>query len=727
MVSVDASAARQHPINPLIYGISVGDADTISATDLKRLNFTINRMGGNGLSTYNWQQNAHNLASDWFFESYPYASSAPSGEADTFVKTNNAANVSSMVTVPMLAWIAKLGDQRSVLPAFSIKKYGAQTEHDSWYPDAGNGILVSGGNVKNNAPQDAYVPSTPATQKGFVQHLVTAFGPATSKGPDFYLLDNEVSLWSSTHRDVHPEGVHAVEARDAMIDYAAVIRAADPSAKIVGPEEWGWLPFLYSGYDQVWSGDHGWNSEPPDHAGVQKGADYMAWLLAEMKKAGRPIDVFSMHYYPQSGEYSDDMSAAVQRLRNRSTRELWDPSYVSESWIGQKVNLIPRMKALVKNNYYAGTPTALTEYSWGADGTISGATAQADVLGIFGREGLDIATRWTVPHTETPTFKAMQLYRNYDGNLHVFGETGVSAKVANPDELSAFAALRQADKALTVMVINKSLPGTSGAASSTRVELKGFTPSGQVLAYQLTSKNTIARLAAPKVSGGSITVPTPAQSVTMVVVAAKGTVVAEPPVAKFTATPATLQSALPVSATTSLDAHSSQAKTNPIASYAWTFGDGKTASGVAVSHTYKSYGFFPLSLTVKDSKGLVDARTITVPVRPADQTAKTCAITYKVTSDWDTGFVANLHITNTGGKAINGWALNWSFAGNQVISNLWNGTLQTLGKEQLVTPADWTKSIGAGGSIDVGFYADYTGANAKPVSIKLNGMTCTLH
>ena len=59
--------------------------------------------------------------------------------------------------------------------------------------------------------------------------------------------------------------------------------------------------------------------------------------------------------------------------------------------------LIPRMKGWVAS-YYPGTKIGITEYNWGAEGYINGATAQADILGIFGREGLDLATRWTPRH-----------------------------------------------------------------------------------------------------------------------------------------------------------------------------------------------------------------------------------------------------------------------------------------------------------------------------------------
>ena len=62
---------------------------------------------------------------------------------------------------------------------------------------------------------------------------------------------------------------------------------------------------------------------------------------------------------------------------------------MNESWIADKVQLIPRMKTWVATNY-PGTKTGITEYNWGAEGHMNGALAQADIFGIFGREGLDL-------------------------------------------------------------------------------------------------------------------------------------------------------------------------------------------------------------------------------------------------------------------------------------------------------------------------------------------------
>ena len=44
-------------------------------------------------------------------------------------------------------------------------------------------------------------------------------------------------------------------------------------------------------------------------------------------------------------------------------------------------------------NFYPGTKLAITEYNWGGLDDINGSLAQADILGIFGRERLDLDGR----------------------------------------------------------------------------------------------------------------------------------------------------------------------------------------------------------------------------------------------------------------------------------------------------------------------------------------------
>jgi len=513
-ISVDAGANR-HPINANVYGVAHA-----TVADLTDLNVPLNRNGGNNTTRYNWQLNADNRGNDWYYESIADSSAVAGERGDTFVANARTAGAQAMLTVPMIGWVAKVGANRVKLAGFSIAKYGPQSGNDwQWFADAGNGVRTDGSFVTGNDPNDANVASTSLSQQGWVSHLVSRWGTNAAGGLRYYILDNEPSLWHSTHRDVHPAGATMNEVRDKMIDYASKIKAIDPSALVVGPEEWGWSGYLFSGSDQQYGGAHGW-SFLPDRAS-HGNADYLPWLLDQLRQNNvttgvRPLDVFTVHYYPQGGEFSDDVSAAMQQRRNRSTRSLWDPNYVDETWINDRVKLVPRLKQWV-STYYPGTKTGITEYNWGAENHINGATAQADVYGIFGREDLDMAARWATPAASTPTYKAMKMYRNYDGSKSTFGDTSVAAVVPNPDAVSAFAAVRTLDGALTVMAINKSSSGTTAAIS-----FANFTPRGAAQAWQLTATNVITRLADLTISGAVLTATLPPQSITLFVVPGSG-------------------------------------------------------------------------------------------------------------------------------------------------------------------------------------------------------------
>ncbi|HXB57891.1 MAG TPA: glycoside hydrolase family 44 protein [Vicinamibacteria bacterium] len=511
-VPVDAAAGR-HPIDPRIYGLAYPDPASI--TDLR---CPLSRWGGNNTSRYNWQQNADNRGADWYFESIAYSSPNAGDATDTFISQAKSGGAQPLLTIPTIGWVGKLGPSRGKLASFSIAKYGPQTGADSqWFPDAGNGISSGTGQpVTGNDPNDASVASNSTFQQGWVQHLVSRWGTAANGGLLYYILDNEPSIWHSTHRDVHPTGATMDEIKNDILDYGARIKAQDAGALIVGPEEWGWSGYLYSGYDQQWGAQHGWSSLP-DRA-AHGNWDYLPWVLDQLHQhdvstGQRLLDVFTVHYYPQGGEFGNDTSTAMQLRRNRSTRSLWDPAYVDESWIADTVRLVPRLKAWV-TTYYPGTEIGITEYNWGAEGHINGATAQADILGIFGREGLNLATRWTTPAAASPTYNSIKMYRNYDNSGSGFGDTSVSAAAPSPDTLAVFAAERTADGALTIMAVNKVLTGTTAVS----FPLANFVAAGTAQVWQLTSSNAITRLADATLSGSALSATLPAQSVTLFVI-----------------------------------------------------------------------------------------------------------------------------------------------------------------------------------------------------------------
>ena len=619
-VNVDIAQGRR-AINPLIYGVAYA-----TPSQLADLNAPLTRQGGNNTSRYNWQLNADNRGQDWYFQSIPEPASTAGKRGDDFIAEARSAGAEPALTIPMVNWIARLGTNRAKLASYSIAKYGLQTGNDwEWFPDAGNGIRAGdGARITWNDPTDANTANSTTIQRGWINHLVGRWGLAVNGGLRYYILDNEPSLWHETHRDIQPTGATMSEVRDRMVAYAREIRNADPGAVVIGPEEWGWLGTKLSGYDQWYGNTQGWRdwSQLPDRAANGQ-MDYLPWLLQQIRQQSeadgrRLLDVFTAHYYPQGGEFSNDTSSAMQARRNRSTRSLWDPAYVDETWIASVIRYIPQLRDWV-NAYYPGTLIGITEYNWGAEAHINGATAQADVYGIFGREGLDMAARWTTPATSTPTYKAMKLYRNYDGNRSTFGDVSVrTTSSANPDTLSTFGAERSSDGALTVMVVNK-----VSAATPVTLAFPGFPAAGAAAVYQLTAANTISRLADLTAASGAVSVTVPGQSVTLLVVARSGGPANQAPTAVAAASPSTGTAPLAV-------AFSSAGSFDPdgsIASYHWNFGNGATATGTSPAYTYTAAGTYVATLTVTDNLGATGTATATVTVAaaPAPPSAPTSA------------------------------------------------------------------------------------------------------
>ena len=453
-------AATTHTISEDIYGINFGDEALMNS-----LGSTVRRWGGNAVTRYNWQLDVSHRASDWYFLNYPNqginVANLPHGSSsDQFVQTNRAAGVNTIMTIPTIGWTAK---SRDFDCGFSVAKYGAQQATEPYNPDCGNGIRPNGTPITGVDPRDTSKEIDTQFVKDWIGHLRSNFGSATGNGVRYYALDNEPFLWNHTHRDVRPNPVGYDELRDRAYLYGAAIKQADPNAKVLGPVLWGYTAYLYSGIDAA-SGN--WDN-PPDRL-AHGDVPLVEWYLAEMQKyenlnGQRILDYLDLHFYPQAGGVALQTAGntATQELRLRSTRSLWDRSYADESWISDPVFLIPQMRDWVNDNY-PGTKLALSEYNWGGLEHINGAIAQADVLGIFGRERLDLATMWDPPAANQPGAFAFRMYRNYDGLGSKFGELALSASSQDQSKLAIYAARRGSDGRVTVMVVNKAMASVQG-------------------------------------------------------------------------------------------------------------------------------------------------------------------------------------------------------------------------------------------------------------------------
>lgn len=433
-VSLDCRAQAK-PISPLIYGIAHG---AVSSGE------TAHRIGGNAMTRLNWDLgNTWNTGSDWFFEN---------------VKSNDAGlpfwlaeaernGVHMALTVPTIGWVAK--DATS--SGFSRQKFPPQRKYDPYRPDAGDGFSPDGKPLTPLPPTETSEPAPPERIQRWVEAIRARDRARGKRSVQQYMLDNEPDLWHSTHRDIHPEPLTYDELLDRTLRYGGAIRKADPEAIIAGPTSWGWTGYFFSPKDSLAG-----SLLQPDrraHGGEALVPWYLRKLAEHEKNTGeRLLDVLDVHYYPQADRvYSAQADPATRALRLRSTRSLWDPSYLDESWIKERVQLLPRLKGWVEQNY-PGRHISLGEWSFGGEQDISGALATAEALGRFGQHGLYSAFYWNKPEPGSATFWAFRVFRNYDGQGAHFPE--LSIKTASTDPVSAFAAQDAAHARWVLILLN---------------------------------------------------------------------------------------------------------------------------------------------------------------------------------------------------------------------------------------------------------------------------------
>jgi hypothetical protein len=501
VLTVDASANR-HPISDDIYGMNFADG-----TLAKELRVPVDRWGGDATSRYNWQVDASNAGFDWFFMAGGDQTTAVPGKgADDFVQKDRTAGARSLLTIPIIPY---LNSKVSWDCSYPKAMFSPQQAYNPYvHPngdDCGNSVLVSDGTSIRLAEQQklrTHVYNTTSIATAWMQHLVQRWDTAANGGVRFVDLDNEPSGWANTHRDVVPDPpVYGSDAGvpgiiELGIRYATAVKQVDPTIQVLGPVDFG-----YPVYDRA-----------PGYLDTFKAAEATA--------GQRLLDYLDEHYYPAScpANTTDPGTADDQAKRLRATRSLWDPTWKDESWIGQyypPIQLIPFFRAMIAQ-HYPGTKLAITEYNFGGIASMNGALAQADVLGIFGREQVDLATMWGPPGTTDPVAYSFRMYRTYDGQGHGFGDVSVHAQSADQDAVSIYAAQRSSDGALTVMLVNK----TTDVAAGT-VALAGFSPAGpvQVWTYGPANLGAIQQQSGPSVSGGTIQVSIPAQTLMLLVLA----------------------------------------------------------------------------------------------------------------------------------------------------------------------------------------------------------------
>ncbi len=503
-LAVDAAVGR-HPINPDIYGIVSYGLNAAFAQEIKLPN---TRWGGDGTTRYNWQVDSSNAGFDWYFMGGSgTANPIPGNGPDTMIRTFQPAGTHPLITVPIIPYIDSTAAWTC---SFPVSVYGPQQSTNPYVFPNGNtcGNSIAGAN-NSNGPSGTqlidknifvnHVSNSPQLQQNWIEHLVQTFGAAATGGVPYYQLDNEPGGWGNTHRDVLPNGATYDTIFSLGSEYASAIKTTDPTAQVMGPSDFtlgGWI---------------GTSADMTEHGGLYAGQWYLQQMRSYAQKNGkRVLDYFDEHYY---GGSTTDNAYELE-----STRSFWDPTYNSGTWVEQyyfgNMQLIPRFQSWIQQ-YYPGTKLAFSEYSWGDHTTITGALAEADILGIFGRQPVDFADMWDPPNPTDPTAYSFRLFRNYDGQGSEYGDTWVNATSSNQSQLALYGAQRTSDGALTLVVINKS----AGSLTSS-ISLANFSPVSTASFYTYSSANLqqIVQQPALEVANSEVTATFPAQSASVIVI-----------------------------------------------------------------------------------------------------------------------------------------------------------------------------------------------------------------
>ena len=106
--------------------------------------------------------------------------------------------------------------------------------------------------------------------------------------------------------------------------------------------------------------------------------------------------------------------------------------------------------------------------------------------------------------------------------------------------------------------------------------------------------------------------------------------------------------------------------------------------------------------------------TVTTPAADPPPAPATVAYT---TSDWSTGFTANITVNNTGTSTLNGWTLAFSFTAGQKVGQGWSATFTQTGTAVRASNLSYNGTLAPGASTSFGFNGTHTGSNPKPTSL----------
>jgi len=471
------NTAITHPVSRFIYGINFATEEELVPRAVGPwygavpTDFTLNRFGGNRLSAYNWENNFSNAGSDYQYEndSFLNATTIPGEATRERTAATRSRHAAMLLTIPMLGYVARDNSQKQLEVTASTRPDRLKDHFKVSVASKRAPFTLAPDGSRDTVFQDEYV-----------NWVKTAFPPRDSLTPIFFALDNEPDIWHSTHKEIRsdfnddptlPRLLTYQGFIDTTIEYARAIKRVMPNALVFGPGVATYTGLVTLGrYPNPDPAFPDWHRQPFYTV-------YLDQLRAAERTGGhRLLDVFDFHWYPAAGTPAGQITVdrlpqddAMREARLQAPRSLWDPAFDEHSWVSQTaggpIRLLPRLRDSIAA-HYPGTKIGISEYYFGRAGDITGGIAQADVLGIFGREGVFAAAFWGSADPTLPEFGgsgslayayalgAFTMYRNYDGDGGHFGDIGVAATTADSVHSSIYGSLDAAGHVVLV-VINK--------------------------------------------------------------------------------------------------------------------------------------------------------------------------------------------------------------------------------------------------------------------------------
>jgi len=477
--TIDATnAAKKHPISPYIYGtngFSWWPSGGLSK-QFRRFGHGLLRVEAGGDTTYNWEINANNAG----FNS----------DLKTLMNTGTPSDALSPAQLALDGFAAALAGSPAIMVGLSLLDYVAGDTAGSM--DATDPTLLSTRFKESKPAKEAPFSLVPSRADGVVyqdEYVNWVMHNRPANMPVLFQLDNEPEIWDVIHPEVHPNHVDYEEYVSRTIALAEATKTVAPDAEVVGV-----VGAHVRGLDSL----SGWVSTGQvSTADLAKGG-FLEYFLSRLKTeeasfGRRLVDYIDVHYYTSAsagtGTTADpyipllslakqpwytNQDAGVVATRLQAPRSLWDPSFVETSWEfsgtalqGQPFTIIPRVKSRIAAAV-PGVKFGMSEWDFGGGNHVSGGLAVADTLGIFGREGLDMAAHFILYEWENYGWGAMQAFRSYNSLGGHFGDISISATTSDVAAASVYASLDSNDPSRMVIVaINKTSDAVTAAINIT--------------------------------------------------------------------------------------------------------------------------------------------------------------------------------------------------------------------------------------------------------------------